>query len=38
MHGAGSPQAQRVIFFREGQLEKKIRLAKKLLGIPVKGT
>jgi len=37
MHGAGSPQAQRVMIFREGQLDKKIRLAKALLGIPVKG-
>ena len=34
MHGAGSPQAQRVMIFREGELDKKIRLAKKLLGIP----
>ncbi|MBW1784754.1 MAG: 4-hydroxybutyryl-CoA dehydratase [Deltaproteobacteria bacterium] len=38
MHGAGSPQAQRVMIFREGQLEKKIRLAKALLGIPLKKT
>jgi len=36
MHGAGSPQAQRVMIFREGQLDKKIRLAKALVGIPVK--
>ena len=36
MHGAGSPQAQRVMIFREGGLDKKIRLAKALLGIPVK--
>ena len=35
MHGAGSPQAQRVMIFREGQLDKKIKLAKALLGIPV---
>ena len=34
MHGAGSPQAQRVMIFREGQLDKKIKLAKALLGIP----
>lgn len=34
MHGAGSPQAQRVMIFREGKLDEKIRLAKKLLGIP----
>ena len=36
MHGAGSPQAQRVMIFREGELGKKIKLAKKLLGIPGK--
>ena len=34
MHGAGSPQAQRVMIFREGELDKKIKLAKALLGIP----
>jgi 4-hydroxybutyryl-CoA dehydratase/vinylacetyl-CoA-Delta-isomerase len=34
MHGAGSPQAQRVMIFREGELDKKIRLAKRLIGIP----
>jgi 4-hydroxybutyryl-CoA dehydratase/vinylacetyl-CoA-Delta-isomerase len=36
MHGAGSPQAQRIMILREGELEKKMRLAKALLGIPVK--
>ena len=36
MHGAGSPQAQRVMIFREGDLAKKIKLAKALVGIPVK--
>jgi len=36
MHGEGSPQAQRVMIFREGELDKKIRLAKTLLGLPVK--
>jgi len=36
MHGAGSPQAQRVMIFREGDLEKKMKLAKALLGIPSK--
>ena len=36
MHGAGSPQAQRVMIFREGELDKKIRLAKALLGLPLK--
>jgi 4-hydroxybutyryl-CoA dehydratase/vinylacetyl-CoA-Delta-isomerase len=34
MHGAGSPQAQRIMIYREGDLAKKIRLAKILLGIP----
>jgi len=36
MHGAGSPQAQRVMILREGDLEKKINLAKTLVGIPTK--
>ena len=36
MHGAGSPQAQRIMIFREGQLDKKIKLAKTLAGIPSK--
>jgi 4-hydroxybutyryl-CoA dehydratase/vinylacetyl-CoA-Delta-isomerase len=36
MHGAGSPQAQRVMIYREGDLEKKMKLAKALLGIPSK--
>ena len=34
MHGAGSPQAQRVMILREGDLEKKVKLAKALAGIP----
>jgi len=34
MHGAGSPQAQRVMIFREGELQKKVKLAKALLGVP----
>ena len=34
MHGAGSPQAQRVMIFREGDLAKKIKLAKALARIP----
>lgn len=34
MHGAGSPQAQRIMIFREGKLDEKIRLAKRLAGIP----
>ena len=33
MHGAGSPQAQRVMILREGKLDQKIKLAKSLLGI-----
>lgn len=34
MHGAGSPQAQRIMIFREGDLSNKIKLAKALAGIP----
>ncbi len=34
MHGAGSPQAQRIMIFREGDLNKKVKLAKALAGIP----
>jgi 4-hydroxybutyryl-CoA dehydratase/vinylacetyl-CoA-Delta-isomerase len=34
MHGAGSPQAQRIMILREGKLEEKIKLAKALAGIP----
>jgi len=33
MHGAGSPQAQRVMILRQGNLEHKKRLAQKLAGI-----
>jgi 4-hydroxybutyryl-CoA dehydratase/vinylacetyl-CoA-Delta-isomerase len=36
MHGAGSPQAQRIMILREGDLDKKVRLAKALIGIPQK--
>ncbi len=36
MHGAGSPQAQRIMIYREGDLLRKMELAKKLAGIPVK--
>lgn len=36
MHGAGSPQAQRIMIFREGKLAEKIKLAKALAGIPQK--
>ena len=35
MHGAGSPQAQRVQFTRQGNVEYKKKLAKKLAGIKV---
>lgn len=34
MHGAGSPQAQRVMIARQGNLEHKKGLAKKVAGIP----
>jgi len=33
MHGAGSPQAQRIMILREGLLDKKIELAKILAGV-----
>ena len=33
MHGAGSPQAQRIMIYRESDLQKKMSLAKSLLGI-----
>ncbi|MCJ7772950.1 MAG: 4-hydroxybutyryl-CoA dehydratase, partial [Desulfobacterales bacterium] len=36
MHGAGSPQAQRIMIFREGKLNEKIKLAKALAGITQK--
>ena len=35
MHGAGSPQAQRVMIARQGNFEHKKKLAKKIAGIPV---
>jgi 4-hydroxybutyryl-CoA dehydratase/vinylacetyl-CoA-Delta-isomerase len=34
MHGAGSPQAQRIMIARQGNLEQKKQLAKKIAGIP----
>jgi 4-hydroxybutyryl-CoA dehydratase/vinylacetyl-CoA-Delta-isomerase len=34
MHGAGSPQAQRIMILREAKLDEKIKLAKALAGIP----
>ena len=36
MHGAGSPQAQRIMILRESDLAGKIKLAKSLIGLPVK--
>jgi len=36
MHGAGSPQAQRVMVFREGNLDREARLEKASLGIPLR--
>ena len=36
MHGAGSPQAQRIMIFREGDIENKIKMAKALAGIPAR--
>ena len=37
MHGAGSPQAQRIMILREGRLAEKIKLAKTLARIPERG-
>ncbi|MFX4262228.1 4-hydroxyphenylacetate 3-hydroxylase family protein [Pelotomaculum propionicicum] len=34
MHGAGSPQAQRVMIMRQGNVEQKKKLARDLAGIP----
>ncbi len=33
LHGAGSPQAQRIVIYRQGGLEEKAELAKKIAGI-----
>jgi 4-hydroxybutyryl-CoA dehydratase/vinylacetyl-CoA-Delta-isomerase len=33
MHGAGSPQAQRIMISRQGNLEQKKKLAKDIAGI-----
>jgi len=33
MHGAGSPQAQRIMISRQGNLEEKKKLAKIIAGI-----
>ena len=36
MHGAGSPQAQRIMIARQGNIERKKELAKAIAGIPTK--
>jgi 4-hydroxybutyryl-CoA dehydratase/vinylacetyl-CoA-Delta-isomerase len=36
MHGAGSPQAQRIMISRQGNIEQKKELAKTIAGIPAK--
>jgi 4-hydroxybutyryl-CoA dehydratase/vinylacetyl-CoA-Delta-isomerase len=36
MHGAGSPQAQRIVMLRQANLPEKARMAKKVIGIPEK--
>ena len=33
MHGAGSPQAQRIMIARQGSIERKIQLVKEILDI-----
>jgi len=33
MHGAGSPQAQRIMIARQGNLEEKKKMAKNIAGI-----
>jgi 4-hydroxybutyryl-CoA dehydratase/vinylacetyl-CoA-Delta-isomerase len=33
LHGAGSPQAQRIMIARQGNMEAKKKLAKKIAGI-----
>jgi 4-hydroxybutyryl-CoA dehydratase/vinylacetyl-CoA-Delta-isomerase len=37
MHGAGSPQAQKVMYIRAGNWEQKKKMAKKLAKISDKG-
>ena len=34
LHGAGSPQAQRIMIARQGNIEQKKELAKAIAGIP----
>jgi 4-hydroxybutyryl-CoA dehydratase/vinylacetyl-CoA-Delta-isomerase len=36
LHGAGSPQAQRIVMLRQANLPEKTKLARKLLGLPPK--
>jgi 4-hydroxybutyryl-CoA dehydratase/vinylacetyl-CoA-Delta-isomerase len=36
LHGAGSPQAQRIGMLRQANLPEKTKLARKLLGLPQK--
>ncbi|MGE5189590.1 MAG: 4-hydroxyphenylacetate 3-hydroxylase C-terminal domain-containing protein [Gemmatimonadota bacterium] len=33
LHGAGSPQAQRIVMLRQGRLEEKAKLARKVIGL-----
>jgi 4-hydroxybutyryl-CoA dehydratase/vinylacetyl-CoA-Delta-isomerase len=33
MHGAGSPQAQRIMIARQGNIENKKKMAKRIAGI-----
>jgi len=37
MHGAGSPQAQRIMIARQGNIEQKKDLARAIAGIPAGG-
>jgi 4-hydroxybutyryl-CoA dehydratase/vinylacetyl-CoA-Delta-isomerase len=37
MHGAGSPQAQKIAMYRQANLAEKIKLAKRLAGIADEG-
>jgi len=36
LHGAGSPQAQRIVMLRQADLPKKAEMAKKVIGISEK--
>ena len=37
MHGAGSPQAQRIMIARQGNLEEKKQMAKEIIGVQLNG-